>query len=135
MLAKQEKIRLALKEFEGSLEKTTDVKNLKEALEKMEKTEQDIANKNITIETLIRQKQIISKLLELDSALREQGESEERESIEGTDYTNNEDEIILKYELLKSYQKELLKTSPPSLTNYYKEKVNEYFNSLIKEDL
>ena len=135
MLAKQEKIRLALKEFEGSLEKNTDVKNLKEALEKMEKTEQDIANKNITIETLIRQKQIISKLLELDGALREQGESEERESIEGADYINNEEEIILKYELLKSYQKELLKTSPPSLTNYYKEKVNEYFNSLIKEDL
>ena len=40
MLAKQEKIRLALKEFEGSLDKNTDVKKLKEALEKMEKTEQ-----------------------------------------------------------------------------------------------
>ena len=134
MLAKQEKIRLALKEFENSLEKGEDIKNLKEALEKMEKTEQDIVNKNITIETLLRQQQILNKLLELDGALREQGESEERESIEGNDYVKDED-IILKYELLKSYQKELLKTSPPSLTNYYKEKVNEYFNSLIKEDL
>ena len=134
MLAKQEKIRLALKEFENSLEKKEDIKNLKEALEKMEKTEEDIVNKNITIETLLRQQQIITKLLELEGALREQGESDERESFEGTDHTKEED-IILKYELLKSYQKELLKTSPASLTNYYKEKVNEYFNSLIKEDL
>ena len=134
MLAKQEKIRLALKEFENSLEKGEDIKNLKDALEKMEKTEQDIINKNISIETLLRQQQIINKLLELDDALREQGESEERESNEGIDY-KKEDDIILKYELLKSYQKELLKTSPPSLTNYYREKVNEYFNSLIKEDL
>ena len=52
-----------------------------------------------------------------------------------TKQITKEEDIILKYELLKSYQKELLKTSPASLTNYYKEKVNEYFNSLIKEDL
>ena len=45
-----------------------------------------------------------------------------------------EDEIKLKYELIKSNQKELLKTSPPSLTNYFKEKVDDYFNKLIKED-
>ena len=134
MLAKQEKIRLALKEFENRLDKSEDVKSLKEALENMEKTEQDIVNKNITIETLLRQEQIISKLLEIDGALREQGESEQRESIEGNEYIKDED-INIKYELLKSYQKELLKTSPPSLTNYYKEKVNDYFNSLIKEDL
>ena len=134
MLAKQEKIRLALKEFENGLENNKDIKSLKEAIEKMEQTEQDIANKNITIETLLRQQQIITKLLELEGALRDQGESEERESNESVNYKNDE-EINFKYELLKSYQKELLKTSPPSLTNYYKEKVNEYFNSLIKDDL
>ena len=135
MLAKQEKIRLALKEFEGNLENSEDNKTLKEILEKMEKTEQDIVNKKITFETLTRQKQIVNQLLELDEALREQGESEERESTQGVNNDRDEENIMLKYELLKSYQKELLKTTPPSLTNYYKEKVNEYFNNLIKEDL
>ena len=135
MLAKQEKIRLALKEFEGNLENSEDNKTLKDILEKMEKTEQDIANKKITFETLTRQKQIVNQLLELDEALREQGESEERESIQGVNDNRDEENILLQYELLKSYQKELLKTTPPSLTNYYKEKVNEYFNNLIKEDL
>ena len=134
MLAKQERIRLALKEFENNLDKKEDVKNLKNAIENMEKTEQDIVNKNITIETLQRQKQIMNKLLELDSALREDGESKERESSEGVN-SNSEKNVTLKYELLKKYQKELLNTYPPSLTNYYKEKVDNYFNSLIKEDL
>ena len=134
MLAKQERIRLALKEFENSLDKKEDINNLKNAIENMEKTEQDIVNKNITIETLLRQKQIMNKLLELDSALREDGESKERESSEGVS-SNSEKNLTLKYELLKKSQKELLNTSPPSLTNYYKEKVDNYFNSLIKEDL
>ena len=134
MLAKQERIRMALKEFENSLDKKEDIKSLKNAIENMEKTEQDIVNKNITIETLRRQQQIMNKLLELDSALREEGESKERESTEGIN-SNSEKNVTLKYELLKKYQKELLNTYPPSLTNYYKEKVDNYFNSLIKEDL
>ena len=92
-------------------------------------------SKKITLETLLRQKEIMSKLLELDSALREQDESEERESTDGVNYNRNDENLILKYELLKSYRKELLKTTPPSLTNYYKQKVNDYFNSLLKEDL
>ena len=64
-----------------------------------------------------------------------QGEKKEREGYESEDYLNMEDEIKLKYELIKSNQKELLKTSPPSLTNYFQEKVDDYFNKLIKEDL
>ena len=43
--------------------------------------------------------------------------------------------ITIKEDNLLLNQKELLNTYPPSLTNYYKEKVDNYFNSLIKEDL
>lgn len=135
MLAKQEKIRMALQELGEGLDNKNEQKSLREAIEKMEKNEQDIVNRNITIETLKRQREIENKLLELDGALRDQGEKKEREGYEAEDYLNMEDEIKLKYELIKSNQKELLKTSPPSLTNYFKEKVDEYFNKLIKEDL
>ena len=135
MLAKQEKIRMALQELGGDLENKNELKSLKEAIEKMEKNEQDIVNRNITIETLQRQREIENKLLELEGALRKQGEKKEREGYESEDYLNMEDEIKLKYELIKSNQKELLKTSPPSLTNYFQEKVDDYFNKLIKEDL
>ena len=135
MLAKQEKIRMTLQEIEGDLENKNEIKSLKEAIEKMEKNEQDIVNRNITIETLRRQREIENKLLELEGALREQGEKKEREGYESEDYLNLENEIKLKYELIKSNQKELLKTYPPSLTNYFQEKVDKYFNKLIKEDL
>ena len=135
MLAKQEKIRMALQELGEGLDNKNEQKSLREAIEKMEKNEQDIVNRNITIETLKRQREIENKLLELDGALRDQGEKKEREGYEAEDYLNMEDEIKLKYELIKSNQKELLKTSPPSLTNYFKEKVDDYFNKLIKEDL
>ena len=135
MLAKQEKIRMALQELGEDLDNKNELKSLKEAIEKMEKNEQDIVNRNITIETLQRQREIENKLLELEGALRKQGEKKEREGYESEDYLNMEDEIKLKYELIKSNQKELLKTSPPSLTNYFQEKVDDYFNKLIKEDL
>ena len=126
---------MALQELGGDLDNKNELKTLKEAIEKMEKNEQDIVNRNITIETLQRQREIENKLLELEGALREQGEKKEREGYESEDYFNIENEIKLKYELIKSNQKELLKTSPPSLTNYFQEKVDDYFNKLIKEDL
>ena len=55
-------------------------KALQDAIEDMKKTEEDIANKKLTIESLSRQKDIITRLLKVEEALREQGEDEKRDN-------------------------------------------------------
>jgi len=131
MLAKQEQIRMALEEIQQNLENPEDQIKLKDAIEKMKENEEDIANKNISQETILRQEEIETRLLELEDALREQDESKERESKEGVNYEKIKNDVSLKHEIEKQKQIELLKTTPPSLTNYYKKKVSNYFNLLL----
>ena len=82
-------------------------------------------------ETLFRQEEIETKLLELEKAIREQDESKERESKEGINYEKIQNDTDYQYQIEKEKQIELLKTTPPSLTNYYKQKVSKYFNLLL----
>ena len=93
----------------------------------------DIANKNLTLESLSRQKNILTRLLEVEESLREQGEDKKRESKTAT---NQYDRILQnayeKYELNKLKQTEMLKTTPPSLNPYYKNKVDRYFNLMLQ---
>ena len=99
----------------------------------MEQNEEDIANKRITMESLIRQKQILTKLIEVEEAIREQNEDDERESKTATnEYDRIVQDAYEKYELEKLKQTEMIKTTPPSLNNYYKEKVDRYFNLMIQ---
>ena len=133
LLAKQEQIRMALEEIQKNLENPGDQIKLKETLEKMKENEKDIVNKNISRETILRQEEIETKLLELENALKEQEESEERESKEGINYEKIQNDTELQYELEREKQIELLKTTPPSLTNYYKKKVSNYFNLLLNK--
>ena len=69
----------------------------------------------------------------MENALKEQEETEERESKEGINYEKIQNDTELQYELEKEKQIELLKTTPPSLTNYYKKKVSNYFNLLLNK--
>ena len=130
MLAKQEQIRMALEEVQKNLDGENQLK-LKDTIEKMKENEKDISNKSISEETLFRQEEIETKLLELEKAMREQDESKERESKEGINYEKIQNDTDYQYQIEKEKQIELLKTTPPSLTNYYKQKVSKYFNLLL----
>lgn len=96
----------------------------------MEETERDLVNKQITNETMRRQQEILSKLLESDKAEREREQDEQRKSNEAKNQNLSNPSQFLEYKRLKEKEMELLNTVPPSLTPYYKEKVNNYFNSL-----
>ena len=65
--------------------------------------------------------------------LRQQGEDEKRES----KTANKEYEKIIKnayekYEMQKLKQTELLKTQPAQMNEYYKDKVDRYFNLMLQ---
>ncbi len=95
----------------------------------MEQTEKDLVNKQITNETMKRQQDILTKLLESEKAEREREQDEQRKSNEAKNEILSNPKQFLEYKRLKEKEMELLNTVPPSLTPYYKEKVNNYFNN------
>jgi len=96
----------------------------------MEETEKDLVNKQLTNETMRRQQQILTRLLESEKAEQEREQDEKRKSNEAKNENNSNPAGFLEYKRLKEKEMELLNTVPPSLNPYYKEKVNQYFNSL-----
>ena len=46
---------------------------------------------------------------------------------------SNDTSHVLEYKKIKQQQEELIKTTPIKLTPFYKRKVNEYFNVLLKK--
>ncbi len=98
----------------------------------MEQTEKDIVNKAITQETMKRQQDILSRLLESEKAERERDQDEKRKSNEAKSEELSNPSQFLEYKRMKEKELELLNTVPPSLTPFYKEKVNSYFNSVSK---
>jgi len=93
----------------------------------MEKTEKDIVNRKITQETLERQKEILTRLLKSEKAELEREQEERREATEARDYERSNPEEIMEYFKMKNNEVELLKTLPPNLTPFYRNKVSEYF--------
>jgi len=132
MAAEQEAIRKAVQEALQKMQKNGGNMPGGDILSKMEETETDLVNKAITQETIKRQQEILTKMLESEKAQREQEQDEQRKSNEAKDEIYANPALFLEYQKLKEQETELLKTMPPSLTPYYRGKVNQYFNSFVK---
>lgn len=131
MAAEQEAIRRAMQEAMKSMQKNG--KNPGGDLaDKMEQTETELVNKVITQETIKRQQEIMTKLLEHEKAEREKELDEKRQSNEAKNQNFGNPNLFLEYNRLKEQEMELLKTVPASLNPYYKNKVSTYFNSFTK---
>jgi len=128
--AQQEYIRNELRKMSEQLEKEGEMgnsKELKRIMQDMEQTETDLVNKMITQETLIRQKQILTRLLKSEKAEMEREKEEKRESTEAKNQKFRNPDELFKYKKVQFNEVELLETVPPSLKPFYKNKVNQYF--------
>jgi hypothetical protein len=96
----------------------------------MEELEKDIVNGQLSELSLIRQQDILSRLLEAENADRIRGEKEERKSKTAREGTVSSPPGWDAYRRQKELEIELLRTVPASLTPYYKQQVNDYFNTL-----
>ena len=85
----------------------------------MEQSEKELVNKNLTQETIKRQQDILSKLLESEKAVRERELDEKREAEKAKELKNEVPPSFEKYLKAKEKQIDLLKTVPPSLSPYY----------------
>jgi hypothetical protein len=134
MAAQQEFIRNELNKInqEENKDGKNSLGNLEDIAKQMEETEKDIVNRMITEQTLKRQQDITTRLLESEKAERERDQDEQRKSDEAKNaYQRNPDEFD-EYKRLKLKEMELLRTIPPSLNSYYRQKVNDYFQSIDK---
>jgi len=132
MAAEQEALRRGVQEAMQKMKKEGGQQPGGDMLSKMEETETDLVNKRITQETIKRQQEIMTKMLESEKAERQQEEDEKRKSNEAKtqDYANPA--VFLEYQKMKEKETELLKTIPADLTPYYRQKVNQYFNAVEK---
>ncbi|MFL5751760.1 MAG: DUF4175 family protein [Bacteroidia bacterium] len=131
MAAEQEAIRRAMQEALQKMQKNGQNPGGNLA-DKMEETENDLVNKVITQETMRRQQEILTKLLEHEKAERERELDEKRQSNEAKNENYSNPNLFLEYKRLKEQELELLKTVPPSLSPYYRTKVSSYFNNFNK---
>lgn len=133
LLREQEGIRAKLEELRNEIRGNSNKKTIDKIIGKIEENELDIINNNITRETFKRQQEIIEELLKSEKAEQEQEEDTKTESVEWSlEFSEKSDSLFLKYKQLKEQQEELIQTTPINLTPFYKKKVNEYFNNLLK---
>jgi hypothetical protein len=131
MAAQQEALRKQLQDYGEEMQKqgTGMDKSIKQMMQQMEQTETDLVNKRISQETLKRQQEITTRMLESEKAEQKREYEEKRESEEGKDLFYNNPAKFFEYNKKKSSDSEMLKTIPPGLKPFYKSKVNAYFLS------
>ncbi|HLN53612.1 MAG TPA: DUF4175 family protein [Lentimicrobium sp.] len=129
MAAQQEALRKMLQKYSEELQKSGDVnqQGLQKTLQEMEKTETDLVNKRLNQETMKRQQEILTRLLESEKAEMKREQEERRESNEGKELPKPDPAKYFDSIGIPSKETELIKTIPPSLKDYYRNKVNSYF--------
>jgi hypothetical protein len=123
-------IRQRLEQLRNSLNKdgSGNGNKLNPLIKELEEQERDLVNKMFSNETLRRQKDILTRLLESESALMERGFEEKRESLTGKKMNYSNQIRFDEYNKQKLRQIELLRSVDPVFRKYYKDKANEYFN-------
>ena len=132
MAAQQTAIRQRLEQLRNEMNKEGKGKGnqLNPLINELEKQERDLINKNFSKEMIKRQKDILTRLLESEKALMERGFEEKRESKVGKNVFLSNQKRIDEYNNQKLKQIELLRSVDPVFKKYYKDKANEYFNSV-----
>jgi hypothetical protein len=129
MAAEQERIRRALQEMQEKMKNEGQVPG-GELPSKMEQSEMDLVNKQLTDQLIKRQQEIVTRLLEAEKSMREQDMDDERKGETAKDYEKEIPKAFEEYLRLKEKEVELLKTVPPKLYPYYKKEVSEYFKRM-----
>ncbi len=132
MAAQQEALRNQLQEYRDQMQKegSLNQNGLNKMIDEMDKTETELVNKILNQETMRRQEEILTRMLESEKADMQREQEERRESTQGRDLPKPDPASFFNSIGIPSRETELLRTVPPSFRLYYKNKVNEYFLSI-----
>lgn len=105
-------------------------KEIKEIQEKMDRVETDLVNKRMSAEMMMRQKEILTRLLQAEKSLREQ-EQDEKRSSKSADVISKQIPAELQRYINENKQlSEQYKTTPAQLKPYYRNMVQQYYQSI-----
>lgn len=132
MAQQQQMIREALQRInrEDNKDGKGPLGNLNQAIEDMKKTESELVNKRIEQESMNRQKELVTKLLDAEKAQREQEQDSKRESKAAKDFPPSYPKMLEQFKAKQQSESEWLQKLPPNLNHYYKNKITEYFKLL-----
>jgi hypothetical protein len=135
MAAMQAEIRRQLQDYIDQLEaEGGNGSSLNKITKEMEKVEEDIINKRITEETLMRQKNLEVRLLKAKNAKLKQDRENKRESREGKNIKRGNQIEQIQYKDNVITQEELLRYAPIEMSPYYKELLKKYLYKLEREN-
>ncbi|MDT4864745.1 hypothetical protein FQZ97_995150 [compost metagenome] len=137
----QEFVRMAQQQqlIRGALQKINQEENkdgkgtlgdLNQTIKEMKQTETDLVNKRIALETMKRQQRLLVKLLDAEKAQREQDEDAQRQSNAGKQFPPSYQQMLEKFKREQRNESEAIQKLPPTLNDYYKNKIAEYFKLL-----
>jgi len=106
------------------------MQQLKEIQKLMEKTEQDIVNQNVTQQTIIRQQQILTRMLESEKAIKERDIDKKRESTEGKENYSKPKEMFLKENNTEIQFEDALKQTNLKFKTYYLKIFTDYIHNI-----
>lgn len=129
MAAEQEMLREGMQQMLNEMKQNGQVGDdgLNQIIKDMEKLEEDIVNKRITNQTLERNREILSRMLESEKAQQKRDQDEKRKSNEykGSKFDRQID--ALRYEQSMKKNEEFLKQNPVQYQPYFKSKINDYY--------
>lgn len=131
MAKEQAALREALRKMKESMSQgEKSGSGIDELMEKMDETETDLLNKRITQQTLMRQQEIITNLLDMETAEKEQDKEEKRESKTAKNTERKLPPEIEEYLKKRASSVEVYRTVPPTLKPFYKKLVEKYFQTV-----
>lgn len=132
-LAKQEMMQKMLQDLMNNSSFSPETQKLLNEINRLaEETKRDIINDNITPETLMRQEQIKTRLLEAENAEKEREQDKKRKSKEADDYKRELNKKLEEDWRKKNGINEMLNLEYIDLNNYFKIKFDRYLQKIYK---
>lgn len=106
-------------------------KSMAELQDLMDKNETDLVNRRLSKDLLLRQQQILNKMLEAENAIRDQEEDNKRQGEKGKDIQRPIPAELKDYMKKQDQLYEQYKSTPPTLKPFYK-RINEQYLNQVK---
>ncbi len=103
---------------------------IQELIDAMDKVETDLVNKRLDNQLLLRQQEIVTRLLEAEKADKQRDKDEKRKAEAGKDYKKELPPALQEYLKEREAEVEMYKKVSPALRPFYKQLVDEYYKAL-----
>ncbi len=129
MAAEQEAIRNQLKQLTDEMRNQgREVgKELDQLQREMERSELEMLRKELSTRTIMRQEQILTRLLEHHKAELQREQEARREGTTAKEYELSNPEAFFEYNRIREREVDMLRSLPPGLRPFYRSLVEQYF--------